>query len=1117
MRPTSKAWKCGLCALGLALLAGTGAGAPPRPNVLFILCDDLGYGDLGVFFQNARAAAGNRNQPWHLTPHLDTLAADGVQLRHHYCPAPVCAPSRASLLLGVHQGHANVRDNQFDKALADNHTLATVLRGAGYTTALIGKYGLQGTGSPAAAHPRYRGFDYFYGLLAHTDGHLHYSKEDGGHTYEDFTEVTAGLDLCYSTDLFTARAKRWLTDHAATNAAQPFFMYLAYDVPHARLQIPTQVYPAGFGTTGGVQWVGTTGAMINTASGTRNSWVHPDYSAATWDDDANGGTPEVAWPTYAKYHATMVRRLDDAVADLRQTLADLNLASNTLVVFTSDNGTHNEAGSGGTVTYNPTFFDSFAGFDGIKRDCWEGGIRVGALACWPDGIPAGGVSTRPSGFWDWLPTFAELAGVPAPARTDGVSLVPALTGVGTSRASRIYIEYYVNNTTPTYTEFEVARRGRTRNQLQALRLGDYLGVRYNIANHTNDFEIYDVAADPKQITNLAAGVGFAALQEELKDTVLRLRRPDSSAARPYDSEPVPAVTGVLGAAGCHWQAFTNTTPWVPDTAGLAPMSTGVTARPAVDVRPRDSNFVLRFTGYLNVPATGDYTFHLTAGGGAVWRLHEATVIDADFGYVAGTETTGTIRLAAGRHPYTLTLRQGPTGTPALVLAWSGPALPKVVISNSVFTTDDPLTPGPPVAVDDVATTRQATPVDIAVLANDLDDGAPQPLAIASAGPAGGGNCVITNGLVRYQPQTNFLGRDRFTYAVTDGGATATAAVVVDVHFWNPAALWFPFNQTGGLVTAESGGSPIGLLTGVTNPGAAWVAGPHGRALALAGSNEHVVVSGFPGVLGTTARTVAAWIRTTATNGAIVGWGTRDIGGKWSLIIEASGRLRQEVESGYAIGTAVVTNGAWHHVAVTLPAGGNATSVQFYVNGLPDTRSAVSARAVNTLDGGNLMIGRDNQDRYFRGALDEVRVYQRALSAAEIAELASAGQQCAAAWWRRYYGDASPDWLSDTEGDGSPALLEYGWGGQPHLPSSDLRLGLRSSGTPRAVYRRRPAGLHDLTYQPEAAAALPGPWDQPVAESLVTPVEVGGDAFEEVEVAPAAPLTNSLLRVQVRLP
>ena len=199
--------------------------ATPRPNIIFILCDDLGFGDIGPTYQNQRAAKNDRSLPAFATPQLSQFAAEGVQLRNHYCAAPVCAPSRASLLLGVTQGHANVRDNQFDKALANNHTLATVLKQAGYATAAIGKYGLQGrgdgkpslptdtktetSGGTAASWPAYptkRGFDFYFGYVRHIDGHFHYPKEDKREIWENDREVSDGLDLCYTADLFTARA-----------------------------------------------------------------------------------------------------------------------------------------------------------------------------------------------------------------------------------------------------------------------------------------------------------------------------------------------------------------------------------------------------------------------------------------------------------------------------------------------------------------------------------------------------------------------------------------------------------------------------------------------------------------------------------------------------------------------------------------------------------------------------------------------------------------------------------------------------------------------------------------------------------------------------------------------
>ena len=684
----------GLASIVVLLSLSTRAATAPvtRPNIIFILTDDLGYGDVGAFFQNQRQAARNRSEPSHMTPCLDTLAAEGVRFTHHYCPAPVCAPSRATLLLGVHQGHANVRDNQFDKELENNHTLGTVLKGAGYATAAIGKWGLQG--KPATqppdwpGHPLNRGFDFYLGYIRHADGHEHYPKE-GPHrgkkeVWENRTEISAGLDKCYTADLFTARAKKWIVDQHAAKPAQPFFMYVAFDTPHATCELPTQAYPAGGGLKGGMQWLGKPGQMISTASGEIDSWIHPDYANATWDDDKNPATPEVAWPNVYKRYATSVRRIDDAVGDLRQLLKDLSLDSNTLIVFASDNGPSIESYL--PEQYKPTFFGSYGPFDGIKRDCWEGGLRVPAIAHWPAAVVGGRVSPLPTSSPDWMPTFAAAAGVPAPARSDGVSLLPTLTGSGTQRTPRVYVEYFEGGKTPKFDQFEPAHRDRLRRQMQALCIGDFVGVRYNIARHSDPFEIYNAVTDPKETHNLAGLAEFAALQQQFKDTALRVRRPGGGVIRPYDEELVPPVSGLATKPGVTWQAFTGAFPWVPQLDAMTPASTGQADRPDIAVRPRDNNCGLLFSGYLQIPADGKYTFSLATDTGALLRIHEATVIDADFGYKRGTELSESILLKAGKHPLRLYYVRRAEGTPSLSLQWSGPGIEKQPVPASAFCT-----------------------------------------------------------------------------------------------------------------------------------------------------------------------------------------------------------------------------------------------------------------------------------------------------------------------------------------------------------------------------------------------------------------------------------------------
>jgi arylsulfatase A-like enzyme len=610
-------------------------------------------------------------------------------MRQQYCPAPVCAPSRASLLLGVTQGHANVRDNQFDKALANNHTLASVLRQAGYATVAVGKWGLQGAGRNPTEWPAYptkRGFDSFFGYARHKDGHEHYPKEglyDGPkEVWDGSANISAQLDKCYTADLWTAWAKQWIMAHQRTNSAQPFFIYLAYDTPHAVLEYPATAYPAGGGVKGGIQWLGTPGHMINTAAGKVDSYADPAYAKATWDDDNNPATPEVPWPDVYKRYATSVRRIDQAVGDLRQLLQDLNLSTNTLIVFSSDNGPSIESYLPEHI--KPTFFSSYGPFDGIKRDCWEGGVRVPTIVTWPGHIAAGATNNLPSGFWDWMPTFAELAGLPGPARSDGVSLLPSLTGRGKQSTPTVYVEYFERGETPRFPEFLSSHRGRKRNQMQLLRLGDYLGVRYNVASQTDDFEIYQVVTDPQEATNLAANPAFAELQGRLKAGVLQMRRPDASAPRPYDEALVPAANPSKVVPGVEWRTFERPLPWVAKLEDLKASARGYASRPDNSQLPATQRGGALFTGFIKVPSDGAYTFEVTADGGALLRVHEATVIDADYGHTGGTPASGDIRLKAGLHPFRLYYWRGDSGSPSLSFKWSSAAESKQDVSASAL-------------------------------------------------------------------------------------------------------------------------------------------------------------------------------------------------------------------------------------------------------------------------------------------------------------------------------------------------------------------------------------------------------------------------------------------------
>jgi len=624
-----------------------------KPNIIFILMDDLGYGDVGAFFQKMRQERGDRSEPWLFTPQLDQMAAEGAMLPQQYCAAPVCAPSRASIMLGVNQGHANVRDNQFDKALEDNYTLGNVLQVAGYSTAAIGKWGLQGKAKAPhwPAHPLKRGFDYYFGYIGHGDGHEHYPKEGlyrgSKKVWENYTDVTAGLDKCYTGDLFTAATKKYIIDHQkGEEAHKPFFIYLAYDTPHAVLELPTQAYPAGGGLNGGLQWMGKPGHMINTASGKPDSYLYPEYAHATYDDDRNPATPEVPWPDTYKRYASVNHRIDEQVGDILQLLKDLEIDDQTLVVFTSDNGPSQESYlPKNYVSYEADFFNNFGPFDGIKRDCYEGGLRSATIAWWPGTIAPRTVMQTPSISYDWLPTFIEAAGFPAPVRSDGVSLLPSLTGRGKQQASKIYVEYKHPGTMPDYKEFAAQRRKKRRNQMQMLRLGDTVGVRYDVRSANTDFEIYHVVKDPQQLHNLAKG--NPDLQQQLKARAVNARMPDTTAARPYDDAFIPAVDGVQVKPGLRMESYAVNSTWIPATQNLKPLATTTTStlKPVLG----NGNMVL-MEGYIRVPADGVYTFYMETDGKAFLQIHDAAVIDADYGYQSHQLKTSTLRLKAGYHP-----------------------------------------------------------------------------------------------------------------------------------------------------------------------------------------------------------------------------------------------------------------------------------------------------------------------------------------------------------------------------------------------------------------------------------------------------------------------------------
>lgn len=704
-----------------------------QPNIILVLVDDLGWGDMNLNSATPKAAG----TPCIQMPRLAEMAQTGLVLQRHYTAAPVCAPARASLFGGMHQGVTEViRNNNFDAALENSHTLATVLKGAGYATALVGKWGIGGgnesggTPETAAGWPSKRGFDFFFGYHNHLAGHRHYPKEESNAdpdthcnaVWENEKLLTADLDNCYTTDLFTARAKKWITDHRAAKPEQPFFMALTLTAPHARLVIPSGPYPAGGGLSGGVQWLGTPGRMINTAaSGAWDSYIYPEYvNNPQWEEYARnrfGGRAGQAI-TSAQRHASMVTRIDDAMGDILQLCRDLKIDQNTFIVFTSDNGPHNEPGAVGgfaghpAPAQNPDFFRSYGPFNGIKRDVWDGGLRVPCVV-WGPGIVKSGSTSFPSQFHDWMATFADMAGVPAPMRSTGVSLLPLLRGEEEKQPfGIIYSEYNFGGGMAFYDDYADNKRNRPRGEQQVIFFraqdGRFLkAIRTGIKTGQEDFEIYDTQADPAETQNLANSM--PEMQEQLRAAVLQNRRAfgyahDRSAGhrnngisggRCYDKLLIPANTNVTVADGLSMRRVQAACPWVPEfdtLPGAAEATSAVVADPAAETLPAGS--ITEFRGYVNVPEDGNHwQFHVTLdavpGSKAFLRMHRFPLVDADFNYTPGCTVSSTsvpnaeeitsdavafqairgVPLKAGLHEITLTVVQGTSAPGKVKLEW----------------------------------------------------------------------------------------------------------------------------------------------------------------------------------------------------------------------------------------------------------------------------------------------------------------------------------------------------------------------------------------------------------------------------------------------------------------
>ncbi len=436
------------------------------PNIIFILADDLGYGDLGCYGQKKIK-----------TPHLDRLAAEGLRFTHCYAGTTVCAPSRSSLMTGQHTGHTRIRGNDAYPLQESDVTVAQLLQQAGYKTGLIGKWGLglqDTTGTPGK-----KGFEEFFGYLSQTAAHAYYPSNIWRNDNLMLLELNHDdARRIYIHDLFSRAA----TNFIRVNQYEPFFLYLAYTIPHANNERGRQ---------------------------TGNGMEIPTDAPYSNED----------WPQPEKNKAAMITRLDRDIGALLDILKGYKLDTNTVVFFASDNGAHKEGG------VDPEFFKSSGPLRGIKRDLYEGGLRVPMIVRWTGRIPAGRTSDFPWAFWDFLPTALDIAGVKAkaPANLDGQSVLPTLLGQTQRPHEFLYWEFHEQGSK------------------QAVRMGHWKAVRLAVGQ---PLELYDLSQDPAETANVARANPAVVAQIENYLQVARTESPRwplrSKSDQPMKNDPKAA-------------------------------------------------------------------------------------------------------------------------------------------------------------------------------------------------------------------------------------------------------------------------------------------------------------------------------------------------------------------------------------------------------------------------------------------------------------------------------------------------------------------------------------------------------------------------------------------------
>jgi len=447
------------------------ATAEAKPNVIWIMADDLGYGDLGCYGQKVIT-----------TPNLDQMAAEGMRFTQFYSGATVCAPSRSVLMTGQHHGHTRVRGNAGRKnpsaqALqAEDVTVAKVMQQAGYRTKLVGKWGLGDVGEAESGLPRKQGFDEFYGFLNQTHAHNHYpdylwrneSRENLANVVTPVGDGEGGFATeakVYADDLFADEAIQFVK----ANKTQPFFLYWSMVVPHANNERNREL---------------------------KNGAEVPDF----------GPYAEKDWPEPDRGQAAMISRLDGYVGRMLATLRDVGLADNTLVIFTSDNGPHNES------SHNLARFNPSGPFTGIKRSLTDGGIRVPMIAWWPSKIKPQTTDSHVAYFGDWMATAAEIARTEPPANCDSISFLPTLLGESGKQPKHEFL----------YWEFHEGGFKQA-----ALFDERWKGIRKDSPDAP--IALYDLQSDIAEKTNVAASQ--PEITKKIRD-YLRIARTDSPDWKP---------------------------------------------------------------------------------------------------------------------------------------------------------------------------------------------------------------------------------------------------------------------------------------------------------------------------------------------------------------------------------------------------------------------------------------------------------------------------------------------------------------------------------------------------------------------------------------------------------